>query len=123
MSRIMEKGNIALAGRKVPGVIVSEPVAVTVETARGKVIPTFRADVISLRETNPENGPVRRYHRKTNEDLGFFFPRDRAVIGLDVTSDGEVLGLDALSDLAMESTLAFQTARLDAQAEPEVALD
>lgn len=123
MSRIMEKGWIALAGRQVPGVIVSEPVPTVAESRTGRLIPTFRADVISLRETNPEGAnPGQTYYRKTNEDLGFFFPRDKVVKGLDADEHGVKLDRDDLSLLAMQSTLAFQQARLDAQAEPEADL-
>jgi hypothetical protein len=122
--RLMEKGYAAVAGQKFPGVIVSEPVATTASTATGRSIPTFRADVITLRTTNPANGPVRSYLRKTNEDLGFWFPRTRPVVGLDATEHGEVIDLEALSDKVLESTLAFQAARIAAQAEDvEVALD
>lgn len=122
-SRIMEKGKLALGGISVPGVIVSEPVAAVATSSTGRNIPTYRADVITLRETNPANGPVRTYPRKTNEDLGFWFPRSRHIVGLDVSADGTLIDLDELSDLTMEATLAFQAQRLAAQAEPEVALD
>lgn len=120
MSRIMEMGTLAIFAQKFPGVIVSEPVATVATTASGRSFPTYRAEVITRRTTNPENGPVETYLRKSNEDLGFWFPRSKTVVGLDATADGEVIDLDELSELTMESTLAFQAARIAAQAPAEV---
>lgn len=119
-SRIGEWTKLALFGQAMPGVIVSEPVRHVATTATGKNIPTYRAEVITLRETNPANGPVRKVYRKTDEDLGFAYPRTKPVIGLDVDENGVVIDLDTLSDLAMADTLAFQSERIAAQAEPEV---
>ena len=115
MSRIMEKGYLAIFGQKFAGVIVSEPVAAVATTSAGRSIPTYRADVITVRTTNPANGPVTEYKRKSNEDLGFWFPRGKAVVGLDADENGAVISLEDLSEATMESTLAFQVARIDAQ--------
>jgi len=123
MSNIGLKGYISTPFLAIPGVVVSEPVQVVAKTQSGREFPAFRADVISLRETNPANGPVRRYLRKTNEDLGFYFPREETIVGLDATEDGEKLSVGALGHLAMQDTMAFQASRLAARADAEVVID
>lgn len=129
-SYIGQKRTILIKGRKVPGTITGEPVAETVQVPskdparKGELIniPVLRAEMISLRETNPANGPVETYLTPSIENLRFTLPRFGNVVGLDVTADGEKIDLQALSDLAADSMAAFQLRREEARADTEVDL-
>lgn len=130
MSIIGQKRLFTIGGRVVPGTVVGEPRAETIQVpskdpARNGALVTLRierADVITLRTTNPANGPVREYLALSPENLRFGVPRFTNVVGLDVTEDGEVIDLQMLSELTAQSIADYQSARLAAQAEPEVAL-
>jgi hypothetical protein len=124
MHRIGDRVTVLIAGNQFPGIIVSEVEHLDVTLADGRTIPQDRADVISLRTTNPEKGEVRSYHTLSNENLRFTPPRfGKAVVGLDSTEGGEKISLAALAQIVADSISDFQKARIAArQAEPEVAL-
>lgn len=130
MAKIGEWRDVSIGGRLVPGVVVGETAQSTVQVpskdpARNGAlvnIPVQRADIITLRETNPALGPVRKYLTMTSENLRFTFPRFDAVVGLDATEDGDKISLRELVALTAASTAEFQAERLAAQAEPEIAL-
>ena len=123
LSRIGEKGYLTAFAQKLPGIIVTEPVPATYTTRDGRELPTWRANVITLRPTNPANGPVEFRVRQSNEDVGgsFWFPRTKAIVGLDADEHGAVLDIEDLSDAAMAFTLEQQAIRMAAQADPEIA--
>lgn len=128
---IGQKRTIMIQGRKIAGLIMGEPVPETIQVPskdparKGELIniPVLRAEMISLRETNPANGPVETYLTPSIENLRFTLPRFGNVVGLDVTADGEKIDLQTLADLAADSMAAFQARRQAAQADPEVELD
>jgi hypothetical protein len=132
-TQIGEKVTILVGGRKIPGIIISEPRDATSEyTSKdpvrlGQVVrrPIQRASVLSLRETNPDGtNPGQVYLTVSDENLtGFAFPRFRSVVGLDAKPDGEVITLAEAVETAMDSMAAYQTARLAAAAPAEVPLD
>lgn len=116
----------AIGGRAWPGVITGTPFPGVAEfpsrdpQRAGQMVrrPTTYAEVITQRETNPANGPVRSYLVKSIEDLKWIGPRDanhEAVVGLDFDEDGTQISLTELDALVFESTLAFQAARTAAQ--------
>lgn len=127
MSAIGQRKTILIGGRKVPGVIVGEPFQTTVEVvsrdpARAGAlvrIPVTLAPTVSLRETNPALGPVRRYYAKTDENQRFSFDRTEVISGekgegLDYDAHGDVIPTATLVEWAMESMLEYQQARLAA---------
>ncbi len=131
MFQIGSKVNIGIGGRRVPGVIVSTPYpAVSEYTSKdpareGELVqrPTWRAQVVSLRETNPDGPNAGQiYLTSTDENLSFVASRSSSVVGLDGTADGEAITVAMAEDLAFDSLLAFQTARLAAQAPAELAI-
>ena len=134
-SLIGQMRNVLIAGRVVPGVVVGESIESTVQVASrdpqraGQMvnIPVVRADIITLRETNPALGEVREYLTITPENLRFTTPRFQAIVGLDATEGGEKLSVKDLIGLTEKSMADFQLARLAsralAAAEPELALD
>lgn len=130
MSYIGQKRTILIQGRPTHGTITSEPVAETIQVPskdparKGQMvnIPVLRAEMISLRETNPANGPVTTYLTPSIENLRFTLPRFNTVVGLDVTEDGEKIDLQKLTELTAESMAAFQARRAAAQADTEVDL-
>jgi len=88
---------INIMGNEFPAVQVGDPVSTTVELSNGKKVPALIAEVISLRTTNPANGPVTSYLTSTPENLRFSPLRFTTVPGLDVDGEtGEVLDLEAL---------------------------
>lgn len=129
-SIIGQMRNVLIGGRTVPGVVVSEATESRVEVAskdparKGQTVslPVLRADIITLRSTNPELGEVTEYLTITPENLRFTTPRFTSVPGLDASKDGEKLSIPELVALTEKSMADFQLARLAAQAEPEVAL-
>lgn len=130
MSYIGQTRTIVFNGRTVPGVITGEPISDTVQVPskdparKGALIniPVMRAEMISLRETNPARGEVETYLTLTVENLRFTLPRFSKVVGLDVTADGELLDLQALTDLTAASMAEYQLRRSAATAEPEIDL-
>ena len=131
MFTIGDKVNLAIAGRRVPGVIVAEPYPavseyISKDPARaGQTVtrPTTRALVVSLRETNPDGeNPGKTYLTQTDENLNFAGIRHTPVIGLDADLDGVKISVGELADMAFESLLAFQAERAEAQTPAEVAI-
>ena len=131
MSYLGQRRNVLIAGRIVPGVIVGEPTTSTIQvpskdpTRAGQManIPVVRADVITLRETNPANGPVRTYLTITPENLRFTTPRFEGAVGLDFDEKGERISLQELVHLTEDSMAAFQLERLATRQEPEFVLE
>jgi hypothetical protein len=116
--------NIHIAGRKVPGIVTSKPETIVVETRQGKRIPNRFADVLTLRETNPANGPVVTYLRTTPENLSFATLRSTRVAGLDYDPEtGAVLTMEELEDRRSNGIMARQAANLAASATVEIDLD
>lgn len=114
---------VMIAGNKFPGIIVSGADQSTVALASGRRVFQSRADVISLRTTNPANGDVTSYLTISNENLRFCPPRfGLPYEGLDADEHGEVIPLPKLTDLVADSIATFQKARLAARQEPEVIL-
>lgn len=102
---------INIMGNEFPALQVSEAVQTTVELANGKKVPALIAEVISLRTTNPANGPVTSYLTSTPENLRFSPLRFNSVPGLDYDPEtGEVLSLEALEQRRGEDIRARQLA-------------
>ncbi len=123
------KTNQAIGAQRVPGVIVSEPVPGTVtyaSKATGEQVtrPTFFADVVTRRETNPDGpNPGRIYFTlRQGEDLGFLFSRTSHEVGLDVEPDGTMIAWTDLPDKAFESWLEYRTEQAAASTPAEVAI-
>lgn len=114
--------------RFVPGVIVSDEVFHDVATfpsrATGQLVsrPVTKVKVITLRGTNPDNGPVTQYHVLTTEDTGFQFPRSEPVVGLDYDRNGDRLSINDLIELTKADMLANDERRRAAMTELEIAL-
>ncbi len=126
----MENGQwvtVPMGGRDVPGQALGAPRdtkrTYTNQFGREVTVNAAVQRVVTLRGTNPDNGPVRTYKTIREENLDFVFERDEPVIGLDVTADGEVIPLkqnvaDALADLK-----AHQAAKAAITVTPELDLD
>lgn len=122
--------NINLAGRAVPAIIVGDPVTEQVQlpdrttvvdgvaiVTPGKKIPGQFADMISLRETNPDGpNPGQKYLVLSHENLRFCTLRTTPVVGLDVDDTGALLTIEELEARRQADIQARQIARLAAQA-------
>lgn len=106
-------------GVEFPGVVVSQPSLQQATSQNGRTFQAMRVDVISMRETNPANGPVETYYRLSNEPESFLKDRDdAAVVGIDVDEDGHILGLKALKALVGNSITSLQERRRAFTADP-----
>ena len=120
-----------IGGRKIPGVIVGDAHSDVVEypskdpARNGQLVHrrVQRAEAITLRETNPANGPVRTYLTKTDEDLAYTFLRTDKVVGLDVHEDGTPIDFYELQELTAESMANYQLQRLANAVVREPSLD
>lgn len=97
-------------GIRIAGRITSDPVSSVDEVPSTKFpgtmkrFPALRAQVISLRETNPANGPVTTYIRQSIENVGAFAVNRNSVIeGLDIDADGVPLSLSDLGDKVLSA--------------------
>lgn len=106
-----------------PGVIVSNPVTVMTDLADGRKRPSTFAWVITLRTTNPANGPVREYFDLSYENMKFSPLRDEPVVGLDFDEKGLPISIEQLKGLHARGLAAFQAQLSAAQAPVELALD
>lgn len=106
-----------------PGIIVSKPETTMVELADGRRRPSTFAWVISLRETNPANGPVRKYLDLSLENMRFSPLRDEAVVGLDYDEAGLPISIATLKSLHAKALAAFQATLAAAQTTATVAID
>lgn len=121
---MFEKRTIYIAGRAIPGVQVSKGETESVELPSGKSIPAQFADIVSLRETNPDGeNPGQVYLTLTRENLRFATLRFDHVVGLDVSEDGTILTPADLEALRGEDIQARQVARMAAMAPTGDALD
>lgn len=112
---MFEKRTIYIAGRAIPGVQVSKAETENVDLPSGKTIPAQFADIVSLRETNPDGeNPGQKYLTMTRENLRFATLRFDHVVGLDVSEDGTILTPADLEALRGEDIQARQVARLSA---------
>lgn len=119
-----EKRNVIIAGRAVPGLVISQPSTEIVELPSGKRIPSTFADVMTLRETNPD-GPNagQQYLTVTRENLRFTTLRFNHVIGLDVTEDGTLIQLAELEERRTADIIARQNANLAAKTPVSASLE
>ena len=113
---MFEKRNLLFAGRSIPAVQAGPDEHTTVTLSSGKIIPATFADMISLRETNPANGPVTTYLTLTRENKRFMTLRFDHVVGLDVAEDGTMLTLEDLERQRTEDILARQAVNAAAKA-------
>lgn len=112
---MFEKKTIYIAGRAIPGVQVSKSETEQVELPTGKFIPAQFADIVSLRETNPDgDNPGQVYLTMTRENLRFATLRFDHVVGLDVAEDGTILTPADLETLRGEDIQARQLVRMAA---------
>src|SRR4051812_30835151 len=74
---------VMIAGRAIPGIQISASEDAPVTLPSGKTIRATFADVLTLRETNPANGPVTTYLTVTRENLRFTALRFTNVADLD----------------------------------------
>ena len=117
------KRYINIAGRKVPAIQVSDSWTEQVELANGKRIPRQFAELVSLRETNPNGpNPGQVYLTQTPENLSFTNLRDQLVVGLDVDEDGTLITIAELEERRGENIRQRQLARLAAQTPQVVSL-
>jgi hypothetical protein len=107
--------------RKWPGIIWGEVQQLSHTTLDGRDTTIERANVLSLRSTNPANGEVRQYLTETNEALRFTPVRYGSVVGLDVDENGETISLAKLSDMHADSIADFS--RRNAAAAAPVSID
>lgn len=119
---------VHIAGRRVPGIQMSEAEQVQVTLPNGKVIPAQFADILTLRETNPldANGnpqETTQYLTMTRENLRFCTLRFDTVLGLDVNEVGAPLSIEVLENRRAEDIAARQLARAAAQTSRIVSLD
>lgn len=116
---------IHIAGRSVPAIVVSASHTEPVQLASGKIIPGVFADMLSLRDVNPDgpNAGQPPYLALTRENLRFATLRTTEVVGLDVDKDGNPIPLEVLEAERGRQIEERQTQRLAAQAAPVVALD
>lgn len=117
------KRYINIAGRAVPAIQVSDSWTEMVTTASGKRIPRQFAELVSLRETNPDGpnaGQV--YLTQTPENLSFTNLREELVIGLDIDENGTAISIGELERRRGENIRQRQVARLAAQTPQVVSL-
>lgn len=110
MSLIGTKRYVCIGANIFPGIVTSEPTAETV-TYNGRQITVQRADILSLRTTNPANGPVTSYLTVSNENLRFSPARADKVEGIDVDAKGKPIPLATLLRLHAESTANWLATR------------
>lgn len=120
---MFEKRTIVIGGRTIPAIVISEPVLGSVTLRNGQVRPTQTVQMLSLRETNPDNGPVETYLAQTPENLRFAPLRFTTVKGLDVDEHGAQLGIEVLMARLTDNIIARQLARAATIAPVEVDLD
>lgn len=106
-----------------PGIVVGKEEHGRVQLANGSWRPTVTANVLTLRTTNPANGPVIEYLTVTPENMRFTTMRFTDVIGLDVDEHGARLTLEVLEARRAENIRERQQARLAAQTATIVSLD
>lgn len=116
-----------IAGRQVPAIQVSESktemVSFVGQDGRTRNIPGQFADLVSLRETNPNGpNPGQEYLTLTRENLRFTELRFDYVVGLDVTEGGDIITIPELEAKRGENIRARQTERLAAQTPQVVSL-
>lgn len=116
--------NVHIAGRAVPGIQIGEAESVMVELPSGKRIPSQFADILTLRETNPD-GPNagQKYLTVTRENLRFTTLRFEPVVGLDYDENGVKLTIQMLEERRAADIAARQQANLAAKAPVLVPLD
>lgn len=121
---LMTKRNVLIAGRSVPGLQTSPAETTMVETAQGKRIPSQFADIVTLRETNPDGpNPGQVYLTVTRENLRFTTLRFENVAGLDYDPEtGALLTIEDLEQRRAADIAARQTANLAAKAPTVVTL-
>lgn len=115
---------VLIAGRSIPGLQVSTAETMVVETANGKRIPSQFADILTLRETNPDLGPVETYLTVTHENLRFSPLRFNTVPGLDYDPEtGALLTIEELETRRMADIAKRQLANAERRAPKVLALD
>jgi hypothetical protein len=92
-----------------PGIIISDIVTEEVERRNGTKVRTQFAQVLTLRTTNPDNGPVVEFVHESREDLGWCPLRFDTVPGLDDTP------MEVLQQRRLANILARNAARAEAQ--------
>lgn len=117
------KRYVVIQGRAVPGIQISESQDELVTLPSGKSIRATFADVLTLRGTNPDNGPVTEYLTVTRENLRFTVLRFDNVIGLDVDADGTMLTMADLETRRLADIIARQSQNLAKAATASVDLD
>lgn len=112
---------ISIGGRAIPGLQVSEARTESVPLPSGKVILAQFADILTLRETNPDgDNPGVKYLALTPENLRFSTLRFTNVEGLDV-EDGALLSIEELEARRLLDIQTRQTATLANRAPAVVA--
>ena len=107
-------------GITVPAIQIGEAEQTTVTLADGRRRPAFFAEVISLRETNPNGpNPGQHYPQLGIENLRFTTPRYDEVEGLDYEVDAEtgekvMLTAETLVARVSKSLSAWQASRVAA---------
>lgn len=134
----MIKRFIPIGAQAVPGLQISEAVTETITVpvkVNGEVVldengqPKTKnilaqfADIYSIRETNPANGPVQQYPTVSRENLRFTPLRFSTVVGLDIDEHGAALDLAVLEARRMDNIMSRQAARVAANIVPVVSLD
>jgi hypothetical protein len=104
----MDKYFLHFAGVEIPAVQVGPDTHTTVELRDGRKIPAVFANMISLRGTNPDNGPVVEYLTLTPENKRFVTMRFTNVIGLDVDENGALLTVEELERQRAKDIMARQ---------------
>lgn len=118
------KRNVLIAGRPIPGIQISAPQNEVVTTSSGKRINATFADVMTLRETNPANGPVNKYLTVTRENLRFTTLRNTVVPGLDIHEEtGQPLSIEELESRREADIAAHQMALLARRTPASVSLE
>lgn len=115
---------VLIAGRAVPGIQISEPQDQMVTLPSGKQIRATFADVLTLRETNPANGPITEYLTVTRENLRFTALRFSGVANLDFDPEtGALLTIEELETRRMADIAARQLFNMAKATPLEVDLD
>jgi hypothetical protein len=113
----LEKVNLSIGTRLVPGLVVSAREQHPVELASGRTIQRPFADVLSYRETNPDGeNPGITYLTVTRENMGFATRRFNQVEGLDVDENGAFYTFEQLETKRGEDILAQQARNQPASA-------
>lgn len=115
---------VMIVGRAIPGIQLSPAESQEVTLPSGRTIMAQFADVLTLRETNPANGPVTTYLTVTRENLRFTALRFSNVANLDFDPEtGALLTIEELEARRMADIAERQLANAARTATVSIDLD